>query len=614
MASGSLARALDRLHRTSGLGSLRERTDVQLLEGFADRGEETAFEELVRRHGPMVFGVCRRLLGAAADADDAFQAVFLVLVLRARSIRKRASVGSWLYGVAYRVASRARADARRRHTAHRRLGPPREEPPAETSSTEELRPVLDEELERLPDKYRAPLVLCYLQGKTNEQAARELGWPSGSMSRRLARARELLRRRLVRRGVALSAGGALTAAVPEALAQATLRAGREAAAGGTVPPVAAALAKGVIHTMFVTRVKTFLLGVLVVALLGAAGGLLIHRGAAAAPAGQALPGPAPAARTGQEGQAPKEKAGGDKEAPKGKEKAGAAPKGEIFALAYSPDGQIVAAAMADKVELVEIATGKPARQFGPGARALALSPDGRLLASAGRKGDKQVHLVNPGTGQEIRVLDGHTEEVTGVVFSPDGKIGASASKDKSVRLWDLATGREIRQLGGTDGEVLSLAYSPDGVTIVSGDADGTLLLWDVATGKLLAKTLGHKGAVTSLAISPDSRTVASAGADGTVRLWELDTGKAVAKLDGHAGGAWSVAYAPDGTHIVATGKDNKVRLWNVGSGEGTELPGEAVRVRAARFSPDGRLVVFGSGGALRIWDIARKAYVAPGGK
>src|SRR5262249_24945463 len=164
--------------------------------------------ELVRRHGPMVLGVCRRLLGAAADADDAFQAVFLVLVLRARSIRRRASVGSWLYAVACRVANRARADARRRHAALRLLRAPRAQAPAEGSAAEEMRPVLDEELERLPDKYRAPLVLCYLQGKTNEQAARVLGWPAGSMSRRLGRARELLRLRLVRRGVALSAGGA----------------------------------------------------------------------------------------------------------------------------------------------------------------------------------------------------------------------------------------------------------------------------------------------------------------------------------------------------------------------------------------------------------------------
>jgi WD40 repeat protein len=371
--------------------------------------------------------------------------------------------------------------------------------------------------------------------------------------------------------------------------------------------------------MFVTRVKTILLGVLAVTLLGAAGGLVIHRSAAA---GQAVVVPAPGAKPEQDRQPlPKQAAAGEKdakpagkEAPKGKEKAGAVPKGEILALAFSPDGRTVAAAMADKVELVETATWKPARQIGLGARALAYSPDGRLLGVAGGKGDMRVHLVDPGTGQEIRALDGHTAEVTGVAFSPDGKIGASASKDKSVRLWDLATGKEIRQLGGFPGEVHALAYSPDGATLVSGDAAGDLLLWDLATGRILAKIQGHKGAVTALAISPDARTIASAGADGAVRLWELETGKAVAKLDGHRGGAWSVAYSADGTHIVTTGKDNKVRLGKVGAEEGTALPGEAVRVRAARFSPDGRFVVYGSGGALRVWDYNRKVYVSPDGK
>src|SRR5581483_322816 len=98
------------------------------------------------------------------------------------------------------------------------------------------------------------------------------------------------------------------------------------------------------------------------------------------------------------------------------------------------------------------------------------------------------------------------------------------------------------------------------------------------------------------------------GADGTIRLWELEAGKALAKYDGHRGGAWSVAYSPDGKQLVTTGKDNEVRLWDLATGQATALPGEAVRVRAARFSPDGRLIVFGSGGDLRVWDVARRNY------
>src|SRR5262249_24209564 len=339
MASAALGRALD--HLSGRRGSLKDMTDRQLLQCFTAEADEAAFAELVRRHGPMVLGVCRRLLGVEADADDAFQAVFLILVLRARSIRNADSVGSWLYGVASRVARRARADAHRRQAAHRRL-PVRAEEVVEVPAGEEMRPVLDEELDRLPDKYRAPLVLCYLQGKTHEQAADELGWPTGSMARRLARARDLLRQRLVRRGVTLSFGAALTCAVPEALARATVRAGLSAAgtAGGTVPAAAAALAKGVIHTMFLTKCKTVGITALALLLLGVGGGMLVHQ-TTAAQRTQGVNTPAAQGTAGQEGvftpRGEARQAVGDKgSAPKGKV-GGAGSKREILALAFSPD-------------------------------------------------------------------------------------------------------------------------------------------------------------------------------------------------------------------------------------------------------------------------------------
>jgi RNA polymerase sigma factor (sigma-70 family) len=172
---------------------------------------------LVQRHGPLVLSVCRRVLQNAHDAEDAFQATFLVLVRKADSIAKPDSLANWLYGVAFRTAKKARTTASRRRNYERQAISMCVADPAPEAAWRELRTVLDEELYRLPEKYREPLVLCYLQGKTNEEAARQLGWPVGSMSARLARGRELLRDRLASRNRAVPPAllGALLARVPE---------------------------------------------------------------------------------------------------------------------------------------------------------------------------------------------------------------------------------------------------------------------------------------------------------------------------------------------------------------------------------------------------------------
>jgi RNA polymerase sigma factor (sigma-70 family) len=180
--------------------------DAVLLRRFADSRDPQAFETLVRRHGPMVEGVCRRILGNLHDAEDAFQAAFLVLARKAALVQEPDRLANWLYGVAYRVAHKARQKATRRNQRDRQS----EAMPNSTDLLDfewmELQSALDDELNRLPEKYRAPLVLCYLCGKTNIEAAELLGWPGGSISARLARAREALRRRLNRRGLSLSAG------------------------------------------------------------------------------------------------------------------------------------------------------------------------------------------------------------------------------------------------------------------------------------------------------------------------------------------------------------------------------------------------------------------------
>jgi RNA polymerase sigma factor (sigma-70 family) len=209
-------------------------SDRQLLEQFLRQKDEGAFAVLVQRHGPMVLSVCRRILSHVQDAEDAFQATFLVLARKAQHIAQPELLGSWLYGVAFRVARKARAQAalRRQRESEKETAPMSAPDPLLEAAWRELRASLDEELRRLPIKYQAPLVLCYLEGLTNEEAAQRLGWPTGSISYRLARGRELLRSRLSRRRPVISpallpvllAGSLPLAELPAGLAVRTARA------------------------------------------------------------------------------------------------------------------------------------------------------------------------------------------------------------------------------------------------------------------------------------------------------------------------------------------------------------------------------------------------------
>jgi RNA polymerase sigma factor (sigma-70 family) len=180
-----------------------ELTDRQLIEQLVQGRSETAFAALVRRHGPLVLGVCRRLLGHAHDAEDAFQATFLVLLRKAASLKQPDLLASWLYGVAYRTARHARGQALQRGKREREAAMSEARNDPQHLLAQELKQLLDHELAQLPEQYRAPLILCYLEGKTNAEAAQMLGWPTGSISYRLARGREMLRERLTRRQGAL---------------------------------------------------------------------------------------------------------------------------------------------------------------------------------------------------------------------------------------------------------------------------------------------------------------------------------------------------------------------------------------------------------------------------
>jgi RNA polymerase sigma factor (sigma-70 family) len=266
-------------------------TDALLLGRFVGAGDGEAFAALVRRHGPMVLGVCRRLLGNAHDAEDAFQATFLLLARKAASLTRHGALGGWLYGVARRTALQARRSAARRRQREAGAMP---RPQTAEDPHAELREALDEELERLPDKYRAPVLLCDLQGWTRKEAARQLGWREGTVASRLARGRALLARRLTRRGMAMSGGAVAlalaetaSAAVPAPLVRTTVQAAALVAAGkaaGVVTP-AAALMREVQKAMLLTKLKLAAVTVVVAAALG--GGGLAYQAAAQAPgAGQ----------------------------------------------------------------------------------------------------------------------------------------------------------------------------------------------------------------------------------------------------------------------------------------------------------------------------------------
>jgi RNA polymerase sigma factor (sigma-70 family) len=293
MADKTIPDVMRDLGQAERLRSVLILTDALLLERFALQQDETAFEALLHRHGPLVFGVCRRLLSNLHDAEDAFQATFLILARKAGGLSRSALLGNWLYGVAYKVAARARKTAIRRHlregTDADLAEMPNRLPPAEP----DLAPLLHEELQRLPDKYRSPIVLCYLEGKTNEEAACHLNWPVGTVKGRLNRARALLRRRLARRGVGLTAGllagSKLTAKTSSALLQETFQAALSftvgnAVVGGATSASALALTKGVLQTMLLSKMKLIATAILSVAFILGGGSLAYYCFAVDAPA------------------------------------------------------------------------------------------------------------------------------------------------------------------------------------------------------------------------------------------------------------------------------------------------------------------------------------------
>jgi RNA polymerase sigma factor (sigma-70 family) len=264
-------------------------TDGQLLECFVTRREPAALEALVWRHGPMVWGVCHRILGKLHDAEDAFQATFLVLVRKAPSIYPRAKVGNWLYGVAHQTALKARATRTKRQVRERQVTQMPEQAVPERDHWSDLQPLLDQEVSRLPEKYRTVIVLCDLESMTGRMAARHLDLPEGTVASRLARARTMLAKRFARLGLPVS-GGALpvvlsqkpaSAATPVLLMGSTIKAMSAVVAGqaedsAVISGMVAALAEGVMKTTLLNKILKVAAVLLVLAMIGFGAELYTH--------------------------------------------------------------------------------------------------------------------------------------------------------------------------------------------------------------------------------------------------------------------------------------------------------------------------------------------------
>ena len=287
MTTSPLSRVVSHLRRVALLQAADRLSDAQLLESFLVGQEDAAFEALVRRHGPMILGVCRRVLHDRHDAEDAFQATFLVLLRNARQIGKRASLASWLYGVANRTALQARKRDARRSAKERQVVDMAQKQVGADDGIQGMLPFLDQELSRLPDKYRVPIILCDLEGKTRKAAAELLNLPAKTFSSRLDRGRVMLAKRLARHGTTLSCSAMAlavsqnmaSASVPPSLVASTVKSASLVVAGKTggaaaISAKVAALTEGVVKTMLLTKLKAIVAVLMVFAVLGTGVGTL----------------------------------------------------------------------------------------------------------------------------------------------------------------------------------------------------------------------------------------------------------------------------------------------------------------------------------------------------
>jgi RNA polymerase sigma factor (sigma-70 family) len=548
MAGTQLGPVLRHLRQLVAPQGAEDRTDRQLLHAFATHTDQAAFAILVRRHGPLVLGVCRRVLQQAQDAEDAFQATFLVLARKAASIRNGEALVSWLHGVAYRMAMSTKRNAARRrvHEAQAPAAPPRD--PAREAAWREVQTLLDEEIQRLPEKYRAPFLLCCLDNYSRAEAAGELGLKEGTVWSRLAEARKQLRQRLARRGVTLSAvlgaaalAGAARAALPARLAERTVRAAvldaTGQAAGGFISAEVNALVEGVTRTMLTIKAKLVTVLLLAAGLLAAGAGVLAQPGAEPQPPAQPASQPKAAAPAGQHGPADvrddREEPvtlGGRVLGPNGKPVTGAKLYLTRNSFKSKADMPYIAKAFMGGPHTYFWTDG-PAERPEPPVRATA-GPDGRFRFTARRGelgdgavlaalapgfGPDWVELLSPALGEEVtlrlvtddvpvegRILDLEAQPAAGVSITVlrlekwDDRISPAQLVSPFKK---LAGGQMMMKPKGPapDGSPPPAHLTADvlGVRLVTTGADGRFRLTGLGRDRLVRLRLSGRGIETT---------------------------------------------------------------------------------------------------------------------
>jgi RNA polymerase sigma factor (sigma-70 family) len=602
--------------------------DGALLERYVRQRDEAAFESLVARHAPLVWGVCHRVLSNDADAEDTFQATFLVLASRAASVRRSGSIGSWLYGVAWRLACRMRVDVARRSRHEHQSARRAEQDTSAEVTWRELKTVLDEELALLPETLRAPLVLCYLEGQTRDEAARQLGWKPRTLKARVDRGRRRLRVRLARRGLALSTGLvapmlADASAVPVGLAAGAARAALRFAAGqteevGTASASVIALARAGLAPMAVTKLQSVIAVLLIAVALGTGTGMLGGLSELAPAAGlSAAPAPTGIDRNGDP-----------------------LPAGAVArlgtlrfrndglglnSLSFLPDGKtLVSTSGGREIRFWDAATGRLLRQLKTELEfigAFALSHDGRLAAIGGSPAYEDssapaatIRVIDLASGKEVRAWS-DSRRHRSLALSADGKHLVSQAGNGILRIEEVSTGNELARHRFPEDSQDTLALSPDGKTlaVAAGPNVHRLFLWDWQDGEEPREVKLADRAPLTLAFSPDCKTLAGASdIDGTVSLWEVTTGRLVQTLKSPNGrGMLSrVAFAPDGKVLALAEPGNtrtrngSVTLWDPTAGKVIrQLPTPGESPGALTFSPDSHWLAAATGIEFHVWDL-----------
>jgi RNA polymerase sigma factor (sigma-70 family) len=662
MGMGQRSGILHTIRKIAGGLSDKQTSDKALLLRFVEKRDEGAFTALVRRHDLMVMGVALRLLRHHQDAEDVCQATFLLLAKKASTAAWRDSVANWLYEVAHRLSLKARQAAARR-SAHEGKVLPKTPPDALAEiSARDLQRILDEELSRVPERYRSPLILCCLEGRTRDETARFLGIPLSTVISRLEEGREVLRRRLAGRGVPLSlalvgvtlqsemARAALSATMARALSQVARQALAGKAMTNVVSANVVALINGGMKAMFVIKLKAVSAALVVAGLL--VGGLL----AAGLPTLELQGG-------GEKKDPPPAKSPSDaKDAkPAGQDSTKVVNADDIVkdgklvaSLAFCNNGKTVAVVVWKErppqenpwpqdtaVVLWDVEKGKVQRtleKIGEGKlwfNLVTASRDGKRIAASAQElgafkvGHIGIKVWDAQTGDLVQTVQTETA-LPYCVLSPDGKRLACTGNSAShgVFMWDVDTGKPLKTLEAPEGvHCWSVAFSGDGKHVAAGGHTyednkkivNKTCVWETETGQLKHElsdsTMTHM--VHALAFSPDGKTLAAGGSgDATIRVWNLETGKIEHLLNSHT--VTGLAFSPDGTLVSAGYSDSKVLVWDVSNQQPRmTLEGHTKHRYKGRneyyhhlntlaLAPDGRTAASGSNdGTMRVWQVTQ---------